>query len=515
MAGTDSSPQALLLRPGELQLDELRASLTLLAAAAAALTVAPRSVATPRLARLDVPRDLKVVSYFPVDAGWTKMWTDWRPDEIDAGLARAASLHANTVRAIVQPDLFGYPHPQQPYVARLDAFIQLAAAHGLHVQLTLFDWWYGWEDVAGSKTWARELLAPYANDPRIAFVELRNEVLPKPQVTSWLRAMLPHVRSVLGGATPLTVSVAGRDPARRVARLARALGGDRPDFWDVHEFGGGAELMYRSLRRAAAAVAPVPVWVGETGYPTTTTASGYGGVPLTDSAQEAAQAHFLATAAWAARAARLPPIGVWALDDLVPAAVPDHAVSGSDPELHFGLFRVDGTAKPAAGVARALFATGRPPTAFNGGFEHTVTTPAGTDVPAEWSMNGDAAFNEDVHTQKQGRASVRVTLTRPNATASLSITPPDACARVGRRIVARVWADRATASGAAALVVEWLDARNRVMRRDASRPLAAVHRWQRLRVIARSPRGAAYARIDLVVRGTSTPVWFDGVSFRR
>src|SRR5437763_2381877 len=106
MAGTDSSPRPLLLRRRTVQLDELQAPLFLLAAAAAALTVTSGSVATPTLARLDVPRDLKVVSYFPVHAGWTKMWTDCRPHQIDADLVRAASLHANTVRAIVQPDLF-------------------------------------------------------------------------------------------------------------------------------------------------------------------------------------------------------------------------------------------------------------------------------------------------------------------------------------------------------------------------------------------------------------------------
>jgi hypothetical protein len=492
----------------------LRASLPLLALAAAALLVAPRSTARP-VARLDVPRDLKVVSYFPVDAGWTEMWTDWRPDRIDADFARVESLHANTVRAIVEPDLFGYPQPQPQYTARLAEFVSLAAAHGLHVQLTLFDWWYSWQDIAGSRTWARRLLAPYANDPRIAFVELRNEVLPKPQVARWVRVMLPFVRRVLGGATPVTVSVAGANPAVRLARLVRELGTQGPDFWDVHEFGGGAEVMYASLRRAVAAAAPVPVWVGETGYPTTTSATGYGGVPLTASAQEAAQAHFLATAAFAARAARLPPIGIWALDDLVPAAVPNRAVTPLDPELHFGLFRVDGTPKPAADVARTVFATGRPPRGFNGGFEDAVTTPAGIDAPAEWSMNGNAAFAEDVTTKKAGRASARVTPARRNDTASLSITPPDACAP-RRRVVASAWARRASAGGVVALVVEWLDARNHVVRRDASEPpVAAAGVWSRVRVVARAPRRAAYARIDLVVRGTRTPVWFDGVTFTR
>jgi hypothetical protein len=494
----------------------LRAPVFLLAVAAAALLGIPSVAGAPPLERLVVPRDLKVVSYFPADAGWTKMWTNWRPDRVDTDLARVALLHANTVRAIVQPNLFGYPDPQPQYTARLDTFIALAAAHGLHVQLTLFDWWYRWEDIAGSTRWARELLSPYANDPRIAFVELHNEVLPKPQVARWVRTMIPFVRRVLGGSTPVTVSVAGRDPAARLARLAHELRNRRPDFWDVHEFGGGGELMYASLRGAAAAAAPLPLWLGETGYPTTTASTGYGGVPLTDSAQEAAQMHFLATAAWAARAAGLPPIGIWALDDFVPAAVPDRTVAPFDPELHFGLFHVDGTAKPAAELVRALFARGTPPVSFNGGFEAAVTSPSGTNVPAQWSMNGNAKFAEDSTTKKDGAASARVTLGRPGETASLSITPPNAGAQRGLRVVARAWATRRASSSAVVLVIDWLDTRNRVVGRSVSRPLGgAVRAWRQLKVAARAPRRAAYARIDLVVRGGSAPVWFDGVSFTR
>ena len=487
----------------------------LLAAVAAAVVGIPNAATEPGLARLDVPRDLKVVSYFPANAGWTKMWTDWQPERIDADLARAASLDANTVRALVQPSLFGYPHPSALYVSRLDRFVALAAAHRLHVQLTLFDWWYRWRDLAGSRTWARELLSRYANDPRIAFVEVRNEVLPKPQVARWLRAMIPFVQRVLAGRTPVTVSVAGRDPAARLAHLVRALRRVRSDFWDVHEFGGGGELMYDSIRRAAAAAAPVPLWIGETGYPTTTASTGYGGVPLTESGQEAAQAHFLATASWSAHAAGLPPVGVWALDDLVPAGVPDHTALPSDPELHFGLFRADGTPKPAAAIVRAVFAHGAAPMSFNGGFEQAVAAADGAQVPAEWSMDGAATFAEDTGIRQEGTASARVALSRADATASLSIAPPNAAGRPRTGVVARAWADRSSAAAHVSLVVEWRNANDRAVRRDASPPLSAIGFWQQLVVAAHAPARAAYARIELVVRGATDPVWFDDVSFRR
>jgi hypothetical protein len=492
----------------------MRAASWMIAAAGAAVIAMPSAATAQRVVRLDVPRDLKVVSYFPANAGWTEMWTNWQPDRIDADLGRLASLHANTVRAIIEPDLFGYPHPAALYASRLRQFVALAAAHGLHVQLTLFDWWYRWEDLAGSRTWARELLAPYVDDPRIAFVEVRNEVLPKPQVVRWLRTMVPFVRGVLGGGTPVTVSVAGRDPAARLARLVRRMRGIRPDFWDVHEFGGGAELMDHALERAVAA-ATTPVWVGETGYPSTTADSGYGGVPLTDSAQEAAQAHFLATASWAAHAAGLPPIGIWALDDLVPAAVPDRSVTTLDPELHFGLYRTDGTAKPAAAVVRAAFTRGVAPRSFNGGFEQAVTDESGAAVPAEWSMNGNASFADDSGTRHDGAASAKVTLHDAAGPASLSVVPPNGAVRFGTAVAVHAWAERAAGAGAAFIVVEWRSDHDRLIAGNASPPLSATGAWQQLSVTARAPRRAAYVRIDLVVRGTTAPVWFDSVSFRR
>jgi hypothetical protein len=65
-------------------------------------------------------------------------------------------------------------------------------------------------------------------------------------------------------------------------------------------------------------------------------------------------------------------------------------------------------------------------------------------------------------------------------------------------------------------VIEWTNGSGRIVRRVRSQPLrAAAGAWGELRVAARAPARAAYARIELVVRGTTTPVWFDGVSFSR
>jgi hypothetical protein len=326
--------------------------------------------------------------------------------------------------------------------------------------------------------------------------------------------MVPFVRSVMGPATPITLSVSGTDPVRQLARLKRGLAPVLPDVFDIHYFGGGGELAYDVLTRAKAVAAPRPLRVGETGYPTTTALSGYGGVPRTPSAQEAAQAHFLAALAWAARAAGLPPPGVWVLDDLRAGAVPDRTVVDTDPELHYGLFRTDGSPKPAVAVVRAAF-SGAPPVAFNAGFEDAAAADTGPPVPARWSMQGEqVAFAVDRDVAKQGTASARVA---PSATGSgsFSITPPDGGLRGGERVAVAVWARRADLDGRVFAVVEWFDRRRRLLGRAASRPLPPRSTsWRRLHVAARAPRSARYLRIDLVAQHVTGAVWFDDVTFR-
>src|SRR6266542_4880086 len=93
-----------------------------LAGAALVVLLAATGSSGAEVGRLDVPRGLKVVSYYRSDAGWAPFWTDWRPDRVAGDLDRAASLHANTVRAIVQPAAFGYPVPAGVYAARLQEF---------------------------------------------------------------------------------------------------------------------------------------------------------------------------------------------------------------------------------------------------------------------------------------------------------------------------------------------------------------------------------------------------------
>jgi hypothetical protein len=469
-----------------------------------------------RSARLRVPSGLRVISYYPSAEAWANMWTYWDPVQVAVDFGRVADLHANTVRAIVQARYFGYPHVDLVYAAELREFVDLATEAGLHVQLTLFDSWYGYDEPpVWTRTWLREILEPYVGDPRIAFVELRNEIAVNATTLRWARKAIPFARKLLRGKTPVTVSVGGDDALARLAALKRGLRESQPDFYDVHYFGGGGEHALSFALRARAIAAPRRVWIGETGYPTTTTVSGYGGVPFTVSAQESAQAHFLATVAWGSRAAGLAPPGIWTMFDFLPTAVPSGAVRQPEIELHYGLLHADGTAKPAAAGVRASFSR-RPPLAFNGDFEQAVDSPHGS-VPAVWSTHGDTGvtFAWDPTVSHNGSAAARLAGSDATSTGSYSVTPPNCGVRAGTRITAGVWSRQDTAGPRAFVVVEWTNSSGYVVRRSSLPWVTTTDEWQHLSLSAVAPRGAAYARIDLVAAHLSGKVWFDDVTWSR
>ena len=469
---------------------------------------------------LDVPKELRVISYFPADAGWTRMWEPWRPARLAADLRRLRSLNANTVRIVVSPQFFGYPEPEPKYLDRLSELVSIAAAEGLHVQLTLFDWWGEYRDVVGSKQWAGALLTPYVGDPRIAFVELRNEIDPgDADAVAWARELVPWLRTLLGRRTPVTLSVHAAYPARDLRALADALpAASRPDFFAAHYFTGGGERAADVFRQLRTAAAPTPVWVGELGYPTSTTISGFDGVPLTRSAQEAAQTHYLRLCFEAVRRLGLPDPGIWILDDFAAGAIPLSDVSPKEPEYTFGLFRTDRTEKNAAATLRRLF-RGVRDTRFNESFEEGMRAADGAMLPSQWSVLSvrNLRVCTDPTVARTGRASARFA-TSGAATGSgvLTIAPVDGAARVGERATATTWVRGQHVTGNLWLAIGWFDGDlRRVGRSSTGAPLPVGRRWTRVTVSSRAPAGAVFARVAIQATSLRGAVWIDDVAFSR
>jgi cellulase (glycosyl hydrolase family 5) len=293
--------------------------------------------------------NLKIISYYPSADSWNSMWTSWYPGVIYNDMGLIAGLDANTVRVFIEPSTFGYPTPSATYVSELQQLVNMAQLHGLKVQLTLFDEFTNYSDIAGSEQWAKAILAPYYNDPAIAFVELQNEINPtNATAMSWARTMLPALRTDSG--LPVTVSVTGWNSPAELGQLYQALGSSQPDFYDYHFYGVPTSAL-AIFQQAKLLVNGAPLLIGETGYSTSLLNNSWFTTPLTQAQQNWAQEVFLADVEQAANQAGLPPAGVWTLYDFPGSA------TLSDQEQHFGLYTTSGVAKPAAAVLQNAFET--------------------------------------------------------------------------------------------------------------------------------------------------------------
>ena len=291
-------------------------------------------------------RDLKEVNYFPAAGGWTYMWSHFDPTVIDRDFARIRALHANTVRIFIQPSVFGFPTVRPVMADRLSEVIGLAAKHSLRVHLTLFGLWSQFTDIDGSKEWVSSLLSRYRDDPRIAVVELHNELKPQdPEAVAWVSRMLPYLSTVLPG-TLRTVSTASVPP-EAFALFTHELRSSPPDFWDYHYYGPAGDA-YSLLRRIKALAAPRPLFVGETGYSTD-------GTPGDQTARKQAQATYYRAVFAAAAALGLPSPAPWILNDFSPGGIPPGRLADEPASYGYGLFQINGTPKPAAAVVSRAF----------------------------------------------------------------------------------------------------------------------------------------------------------------
>jgi hypothetical protein len=492
-------------------------SALVLAAAAFLPLLGGAAVPAAPLDGFSVPEAVRSVSYFPARGGWTLMWTQFDADAIDRDFARVASLRANTVRVIVPARTFGYPEPDPAMSARLERVVGLAARHGLRVELTLFDWWHDYADIVGSRRWVAALLSRYAGDERIAFVELKNELRPQDAgAGEWAASLIPYLRELT--RKPVTVSVPALDAARDLRLLRSALGAAQPDFYSAH-FYWRPELAAELLGAAAAAVAPLPLRVGETGYSTVIPYDIVPGVPASPSAREAQQAYYLRSLTLVARRLGLPPIGPWVLSDFAPGAIPpdDPGLRGNRREYRFGLFRVSGDAKAGAGELRTIFSGGRSH-GFNNGFEQAVRDERGRPVPAFWRLRATsgASFTRDGRSARTGRASARIdgagAGTGPDA--AFAIAPPDPAVRPGDRSTATAFARAGLRCGQVRVALRWFALDGRAVGGAVSAPLrCGTLGWQRLRASGTAPSGAAYVGLYLRAAGTVGSAWFDDAAY--
>jgi hypothetical protein len=287
------------------------------------------------------------MNYYPAADSWTKMWTNWNANVLRDDFSRIHALGANAVRIIVFPGTFGWPAISPLMNTRFADTLNIAADNGLAVQVTLFDWWQSYDEISLSQAWLKRFLSPYASDPEIQLVELKNEVDPTDSAEiAWVRAMLPTLRSVMP-RTPSTVSVSGTAGPAGFVQLRKEIAGPPLDVADMHFYGNEATA-YSWMLAAKHAAGSLPLFIGEFGA-RNMDANGAG-------AEAAAlqQAHWFSVAFAAARAAGVSTPAPWTLYDFKPGTVPS---AEKDPGA-YGLYSDTGRWRPSVKVVKEAFTGG-------------------------------------------------------------------------------------------------------------------------------------------------------------
>lgn len=453
---------------------------------------------------------LKLINYYPANYGWSGMWTHWQPATLNHDMAKAASLGANTIRVITFPYTMGWPAVSSTMESRLRQMLAMASAHGLKVQLTLYDYWGQYDHLAQSQQWTTSLLSPLRGNKTVSFVEVQNEVAPAGAgVVTWLRAQIPLIHSLLPGV-PVTVSAAGGLAGMKELKLA--LAPTTPDFWDLHYY-GLARLAYATFEQAKAVAEPSPLLIGEAGLSTVLSYTG----ASSQAAAEDEQKSWFSVVDAAARGAGLPPVAPWTLYDFAAHAIP--SADAAPKEYGFGLYHTNGSAKPAASTVAAAFAV-RVATKVATSFQATnstfTTIKGDSNLPSMWQRWYPSGVIKVAASAGPGHVNALEfsgTGSRPGGVTSVYTTPTQPVI-AHRAWTASVEARGASSTGQNFLCIAWYDGSNRWLGNSTSRMLpVGTTGWTTLSVRATPPPGAVGAAIYLDSggnRGTvlyASPKW--------
>jgi dockerin type I repeat protein len=456
--------------------------------------------------------DLKGVNYYPSANAWSYMWTNWDATTFDSDMAKIAATHANSVRIIIPANTFGFPTPSPTMLDELSQAISIANAHGLTVDLTLFDGYTAYS-VPDSQTWANAVLGPYKNDARIAYIDLQNEIqTSNSSAVTWAQAMLPYVHNLVG-YTPVTVS------ANTTTILSQEVAAGFPvDFYEFHYYGNPG-LAYNAFTQAIAAVNNQPLYIGETGYSTYPENQFYTHLDQNQSSQEAEQELYLRTVFYAAKSLGLPTPRWWIYSDFTQSGVPPttFTYSSAPTQYYYGLYRTDGSAKPSATTLSSIFNGGAIDLGFNNSFEQLDSA----GLPIDWqtwqnpSLGFTATFASDCTAAHTGSCSAEIS----NSISDSSGTPgfylePVQYIVPGGSYTATVYAKGQSATGLNRITLAWYDSNFNYLGKVASAALpTGTTNWQQLSVTATAPANAGYMELHLESGNNTGAVRFDDATF--
>jgi hypothetical protein len=468
---------------------------------------------------------LKEINYYPKDHAWEKMWEEWPAAkiEMDQDLDRIAALGFNTVRIFLHPNVFGYltpSHmPDSTQLGRFEEALALIDAHGLKAHVTLFDCWGDWGDIDGSKTWLTEIVVPHQNDSRIAIWELKNEVIFDPSkpdyqlIRDWFQALFPFLKAQAGN-TPVTVSVYNVEWLADVKALA---GATPPDIYSLHwypdNFYSWTLAFPTVIDRARELIGQADLLIGEFGLSTYTYS-------------DTVQADLTRDVLYYAHQKGITNVGFWTLNDFPPGTLICCALPEAE-QWYYGLYRTDGTQKPAASILQAAF-HGNPPSSLsprrilNPSFEDLNPYSGYLDNWWPWDVNWTGHHWEDQDCTKAHTGNCSAKLHVPNGTdgpvgmtVGLRKAPPFLLIDPEQHYSLEGWVQTENLDGSACITFSWFDDQDTWISNTTTCVTDSdLTEWTPIRIIdAPPPSNAVYAEVFLQVSSNnpSSLVWFDDI----
>lgn len=313
------------------------------------------------------PIKLKGTNYWLSDAPFSGTWASWNGPKVYEELKKAQALGVNVIRIGIpfdHGDTMDVVWDSDQEMGKVNIWIQrqmtqvlqIASTLGMKVIFTLFEWYdeqpkQGSRDERPNITYLEGVVLPFANDDRVLAWDLRNEpdfydrwASGDPdRVIEWLDRMAKAVRH-LDKKHPITVGLGDYRNFWLEDKRGRSVL-DFVDFVSLHCYDAHALPAQVEALRART---DKPIIVEEMGWPTSP-----GDQPARDGAlfDESTQNYFYTEMLDEAKSLDLAGIVQWTLFDFAPRTTSTVA----NFEEHFGLFRLDGSAKPAAEIFKSGF----------------------------------------------------------------------------------------------------------------------------------------------------------------
>ncbi len=347
------------------------------------------------------PVTLKGTNWWKRDSPFADSWALWDGPQALDELAKARDLGVNTIRVGVPYDTgaakvlwdcksFDDPDCSHDWVNpwmvnEMEQLLQIASVHGMKVIFSLFDWSDSFPQ-PGDKAariqsiYLHGIVTPFVNDDRVLAWELHNE--PDnyqtwaeggvDKVITWAQQTSALIRA-LDPTHPITVGVGN------YANLWKPGPGgltllDLSDFVSFHCYDVGALGAQIAAIRARTGK---PIFLGELGWP-----SGPSKYSTADAHYDVATQNYLYTEMLrVAKEQHIAGVAQYTLFDF-----PNGITTGfkrDSIEENFGLFQLDGTAKPAAAIFRDQYSGRILPSVFQTRYPLTrdKQRPTGQQLP--------------------------------------------------------------------------------------------------------------------------------------